>query len=387
MIGGLTEELPSQLPDVEAPSLPRVSLPRVTIRTPAFVETGVSRIAEMFSGPLFEESGQWLLLADVEIVGPEGQSATATADGATAATLGQVLEADLIQAGYYHVVPRERALIAQRRTAGRASEALPLANALTLAGAAGYGAVLGSRVTRYEAVDSVSLQVFNPAGDTLYGVAAEVAEGANTLETLAGLTRTVRRRLGEPGDEIEASVPPTQALSTSSSALDAFVRARMHLYAGRYPQAIAAARQAVSRDSTFAAAYQILAEAYALNGQRTSARGALDAAYRFSERLTERERLRVLADRHAWDGNLSEAVYTYDDIFYRHRDDVGALKSQALLQRQIGVRGGGEGNLRVAYTIDPYDWPRLSRIARYLGYRGALPDVDSLVAAIQEGPQ
>jgi hypothetical protein len=66
---------------------------------------------------------------------------------------------------------------------------------------------------------------------------------------------------------------------------------------------------------------------------------------------------------------------------------VGALKSQALVQRMIGVRGGGEGNLRVAYTIDPYDWPPLSRIARYIGYRGALPNVDSLVAALQEQPQ
>jgi len=131
-------------------------------------------------------------------------------------------------------------------------------------------------------------------------------------------------------------------------------------------------------------AHRLLAEAYALNGQRRSARAALESAWRFSERLTERERLRILADRHAWDGRLEEAVLTYDDLFYNHRDDVGALKSQALLQRTIGVRGGGEGNLRVAYTIDPHDWPALSRIARYLGYGGRLPNVDSLVASLQE---
>jgi tetratricopeptide (TPR) repeat protein len=387
MIGGLTDELPSQLPEVQAPSLPRVTLPRVTIRTPAFVETGVSRIAEMFSGPLLDESGHWLLLADVEIVGPGGGGAPATADGATAATLGLVLEADLIQARYFNVVPRERALVALRETTGSRSEALPLADALSLAGAAGFTAVLGSRVTRYEYVDSVSLQVFNPAGDTLYGVAAEVSEESSTLETLAGLTRTVRRRLGEPGDEIQASVPPRLALSTSASALDAFAEARLHLFAGRYSEAINAGRRAVARDSTFALAYRTLAEAYALNGQRQEARNALEAAWRFSERLTERERLRVLADRHAWDGRLSEAALTYDDLFYDHRDDVGALKGQALMQRMIGVRGGGEGNLRVAYTIDPYDWPPLARIARYLGYRGPLPDVDSLVAAVQAQPQ
>ena len=47
------------------------------------------------------------------------------------------------------------------------------------------------------------------------------------------------------------------------------------------------------------------------------------------------------------------------------------------------MRGGGEGNLRVAYGIDKYDWPRLDRIARFLGYNGTLPDVDSLVAALE----
>lgn len=386
-VGALTDELPSELPNVEAPSLPRVSLPRVTIRTPSFVETGVSRIAELFSGPLFEESGEWLLVADVEIVGPDGASAAAATDGATAVILGQLLEADLVQSRYVNVVPRERALIAKRRTGGSSSQTLPLDDALTLAGAADFAAVLASRVTRYEGVDSVSLQVFNAAGDTLYGVAAEVSGESSTLETLTGLTRAVRRRLGESRDDVQASVPPRQALSTSASALDAYARGRLHYFAGRYAQAIAAARQALGRDSTFALAYRLLAEAQALNGQRTSARNSLEAAWRYNERLTERERLRLLADRHAWDGRHSEAALTYDDLFNRYRDDVGALKSQALLQRIIGVRGGGEGNLRIAYTIDPYDWPPLSRIARYLGYRGALPDIDALVADIQDQSQ
>ncbi|UCC73764.1 MAG: hypothetical protein JSV86_04165 [Gemmatimonadota bacterium] len=383
-ISGLTEDLPSRLPEVQAPSLPSVSLPRVTIRTPSFVETGVSRIAEMFSGPLLERSGEWLLLADVEIEGPDGGAATAAADGATAVTLGQMLEADLVQAGFFYVVPRERALVALRRTVGRASETLPVADALTLAEAVGYAAVLSSRVTRHEAVDSVRVQVFNAAGDTLYGVAAEVSEESSTFETLVGLGRAVRRRLGEPGDGVEASLPPSHVLTTSPSALEAYVDARWQLYSGRYSQAIAAAGLATRRDSTFALAYHLLSEAYALNGQRNQARNALESAWRFGERLSERERLRVLADRHAWDGRLGDAVLTYDDLFSAHRDDVGALKSQALLQRMIGVRGGGEGNLRVAYSIDPFDWPPLSRVARYLGYRGALPNVDSLVAAVQE---
>ncbi len=57
------------------------------------------------------------------------------------------------------------------------------------------------------------------------------------------------------------------------------------------------------------------------------------------------------------------------------------------MQRKVGARGRGEGNLRVAYTIDPLDWPPLSRVARYLGYYGPLPNPDSLVAALAEAPE
>jgi len=117
---------------------------------------------------------------------------------------------------------------------------------------------------------------------------------------------------------------------------------------------------------------------------RVSGRSALEDAWSLSGKATERDSMRIHADRLAWDGRFSDAVVTYDELFQLYRDDVAALKSQALLQRMIGVRGGGDGNLRVAYTIDPYDWPRLSRVARYLGYTGSLPDVDSLVASLQE---
>ena len=132
-------------------------------------------------------------------------------------------------------------------------------------------------------------------------------------------------------------------------------------------------------------AHRLLAEAFALQGQRARARTALKAAWEFRTRLSERERLRLVADRMAFEDRLSDAVLAYDKVFSEYRDDVGSLKSQALLQRMIGVRGGGVGNLRVAFTITPVDWPELSRLARFINYRGSvLPNVDSIVASLQE---
>ena len=57
-------------------------------------------------------------------------------------------------------------------------------------------------------------------------------------------------------------------------------------------------------------------------------------------------------------------------------DDVLALKSQAILKEMLGTTGGGLGNLELARSLDATDWPPLSRVARYFGYRGDLPQLD-----------
>ncbi|UCF19719.1 MAG: hypothetical protein JSU87_17685 [Gemmatimonadota bacterium] len=390
LLGGWAEQVPARLPEVEAPSLPKVSLPKVdvptvTVKTPAFVETGVSKIASLFSGSLLDGPGQWLLVADVETRGGAGADSPGGTD-VTPEVLTLALETGLQQARFFNVVPRERALLARAAESESSGGGLSLDDALTLAAREGYAAVVRTWVSRSETGHSVGLQLLSPAGDTLYGVTAEVAEGAN-LEALNGLSRAARRRLGEPAEEIDASAAATQVLSASPEALRDYAEARQHAFAGRFSEAVNSAEEATRRDSTFAMAYRMLAESYAMLGQRTRARSALEQAWRHSGHLSERERYRLLGDRHVWDGRYQEAVFTYDELFKRYRDDVGALKSLALVQAMIGTRGSGRGNLRVAYAIDRYDWPRLSRIARYLDFRDSLPDVDSMVAVLSGQPE
>jgi DNA-binding SARP family transcriptional activator len=533
VVGGLTQEMPEvNTPDLPKVSLPKVVVPKMTLKTPSFVEISVSRIGDMFSGPILDEPGQWVVVADFGIdvrpigenepsgagdvasplegegveptsaealpsdtaaVPPDtGQSpgeisdtpveaqvvpevagalatsttplavqdsaqdttkvladadtsvssptAADTAEGAVAsglqagdtvsvpavtelgtpgsdsalsqgeagadldttlatspasaptrepaeklslAALATALEADLAQSAYFNVAPRERALLALSSTTGRSVDSLSVIDALAVADSVGYAVVVSGWLSSSEGADSLKLLVLNSAGDTLYGVAAELSAEMSQLETLAGLARAVRRRFGEADEDIESSRHPARFLTSSPSALNAYAEARRYLYAGRYSQAVRAASEATQLDTTFSLAYATLADAYAQGGVRMRGRSALEEAWRFRDELPERDRIRIEADRFAWDGLFSEAAVGYDDLFQRYRQDVGALKSQALMQRMIGARGSGEGNLQVAYTIDPYDWPRLSRIARYLGYTGPLPDVDSLVAALE----
>jgi DNA-binding SARP family transcriptional activator/tetratricopeptide (TPR) repeat protein len=384
---------PGESAGSSGPTSPETSLPKVTIKTPSFVEKSVAKISGLFSGSILDSPGEWLLVADVRTTSAaesggagEVQAAEPAENELSAAALTMALEADLMQARYYFVFPRGRAMVALDRQGADEARALSLDDALSLASVEGISAVVAGTLHRGATVDTLEIEVFGGTGASVYSASKEVSEETGTLGTLAQLVRDVRRRLGEPTDDIEASRSPQDFLSDKPEALNAYVQGIEHLRAGRFREAGLAAREATRHDSTFSVAHRLLAESFVRRGMRRRARGALEAAIETSDHATERERLRILGDWLAWTGRLSDAALTYDELFNRHRDDVGALRSQAVVQRMVGALGGGGGNLRVSYSIDRYDWPRLTSIARYLGYDGSLPDVDSLVASIHPSP-
>jgi len=356
------------LPDLAVPkfSSPRLIVPELALQLPGFILGPVRKLDAMLAGPLIE-AGARVLVADVAV--PAG------AERGLDQVLALLIEAELAQAQRFAVVPRERAL-AGRRASGFA---LTTARALELAPATGAAVVIAGELVQEEGEEGerhLALTVLEPAGAELYRVETPVDERG----IFEALDESVRQLLGRLGAVSEAK-HATSVLSPSLPALCAYARARAHLRQGRYNRAIAAAGEAVRHDSAFASTHRLLADAYALAGQQSRARASLETAWRHRERLSERERLRVAADRQALAGRYSEAIVAYDRLFARYRDDVGALKSQAILQAMIGARGGGLGNLQVAYSIDPVDWPPLQRVARFLGYRGRLPDVSCFVAA------
>jgi tetratricopeptide (TPR) repeat protein len=359
-----------RLPKLSAPELrlPPVSVPDVDFEVPEFVAGPVKRLDELLSGPLVPK-GARVMIADFSVAeGPNGDLLLGNA-------LALALEAELATARHFSVVPRERALAA---TNGRRF-ALNSEEAAALAPGAKTGVLIAGQLTMEDDWHTLSLLVLDRAGAELYNVTIQteasalmgaLREGAEKLSQRLGETRRGKNRL-----------PPQPLLSESLPALQAYAKARAHLHAGRYYQAISASRTAARHDSAFGAAYRLMADAYAMTGQRSRARNALDRAWQYRDGLSDRERLRLGADRKALSGRYSQAIIAYDQLFNRYRDDVGALKSQAILQRMIGARGRGNGNLRVAYSIDSVDWPPIARVARFLGYRGRIPAVESFASA------
>lgn len=343
-------------PDIDAPSLPSIAS-----GVPEVIRRPVQRLGDMFSGPLLD-SGDRIVVTDLQDGGPEDEPGL----GHLAAL---VLEAALSDSRHFSVVPRERALVS---AGGRRTDlSLTRAEALRLAPDLRVAAIITGRLDAGEdgSLDSLRLAVVDIAtGAKAEEFGVEIPAGDWSAALTEGMSR-LSRRLGEAKG---SALTPT-AVSTSLPALGAYARARAHLFSGRYGSATAEAQEAVRHDSAFAAAHQLQARALALRGRRAAAGEALERAHRHRDRLTERETLRVVADRAAFAGRQADAIIGYDYLFQRYRDDVEALKSIAVLQRRVGARGGGTGNLEVAYSIEPLDWPPLSRIARYLGYAGPLP--------------
>ncbi|UCC48927.1 MAG: hypothetical protein JSV41_01770, partial [Gemmatimonadota bacterium] len=322
------------LPDLPVPrfSKPRLIVPELSLQLPGFIVEPVRKLDAMLAGPLID-AGSRIVVADVAI-------SSAGEDG-LGVVLALLIEAELAQAERFAVVPRERTLAAR----GASGFGLTITQALELAPATGAAAVLAGELVVKDGIQRLALTVVDPMGEEQYRVEVELVE-TEMLEALGGSLRQLRGRLGAASEPKHA----TSVLSPSLQALRAYARARAHLHRGRYRRAIVAAIEAVRHDSAFASAHRVLAEAYALAGERSRARASLETAWRYRGRLSERERLRVAADRQALAGRYSQAILAYDRLFSRYRDDVGALKSQAILQTMIGARGGGLGNLQVAYS-------------------------------------
>jgi hypothetical protein len=365
----------------EQTSTPGPSLPKVSVRAPAFVETSIAKISQLFSRSILEAPGEWVVVADLRSSGTEPGSTVgvdpAFGGGVEPSALTAALEADLMQARFFYVFPRGRALAALGTAGSETPEGLSRDEALSLASVEGISAVIAGTLQRGADGDSLVLEILRPDGDAAYRV-SRLLDGSGTLTALDELTRAVRRRLGEPEEDIEGSVPIHTFLSENPEAVNSYADALDHFRAGRYREAGRAAAAATGHDSAFAIAHHLLAQSLAMQGARRQARTALQAAAQVRAHATERERLRILADWLAWSDRQSDAALTYDELFNRYRDDVGALRSLAVVQRMIDAPGGGQGNLRVAYSIDRHDNPSLSTVARFLGYRGALPSVDSL---------
>ena len=122
----------------------------------------------------------------------------------------------------------------------------------------------------------------------------ETAEGPQEiLRSIDKLTRKLRERIGESLRDVRASPPLEQVTTPSLDALRIYAEAARSIDMGGNPiEAAERLREAVSLDTAFAMAWRKLGVALNNAGRpRAQIDSALERAYFYRDRLTERERL------------------------------------------------------------------------------------------------
>jgi tetratricopeptide (TPR) repeat protein len=182
----------------------------------------------------------------------------------------------------------------------------------------------------------------------------ETASGSRELlEKIDVLTRKLRGKIGESLRDVRGSPPLEQVTTPSFEALRIYAEAARAIDRGGSPlEAADRLREAVKLDTTFAMAWRKLGVALNNAGMpRVRIDSALERAYRFRDRLTERERLlaegtyyqlgpgrdrrraiRAYEALLAIDPNESGAANNLGNIYSGHRD---FARAESLYKGQI----------------------------------------------------
>jgi len=105
-------------------------------------------------------------------------------------------------------------------------------------------------------------------------------------------------------------------------ALEAWSEGTFHWGQRRFDEGVTLLKRAIELDSTFAMAHADLGGAYYYEGDRTQGELYVRKALALSDRITERERLWILAEVESWKENYEGAIDAYNIYLTRYPDDM-----------------------------------------------------------------
>jgi serine/threonine protein kinase len=170
-------------------------------------------------------------------------------------------------------------------------------------------ALLTGSIARMGSHYALQLKATNCQTGAVLGRAEGEAENREkVLQTLGQVARQLRSRLGESLASVEKFATPIEEATTSSlEALRAFSLGRWVFHTKGEVAALPYFYQAVELDPNFAAAYVNIANMYGNLGQPSRAAEYAKKAHDMSERVSERERYKILAFYHVYvTGNIGK---------------------------------------------------------------------------------
>jgi eukaryotic-like serine/threonine-protein kinase len=235
-----------------------------------------------------------------------------TGDSVFDETLRQALTVQLQQSPFLNVLSKERVNEQLKLMRRAPDERLTEDVAREICQRSGSTALLTGSISKLGNQYVIGLNAVNcHTGDSLDSEQAQTDSREKVLGTLAEASSRVRAKLGESLASIQKFDTPVEQATTSS--LDALKVYSTALRLPPGPDAVPLLNRAVELDPNFAAAYSVLGAIYGDIGEYEAANGCYQKAYDLRERLTEREKLRTVADYYGGVlGDLIKANQTYE---------------------------------------------------------------------------
>lgn len=230
----------------------------------------------------------WILLADLE---------NNTNDEVFDRSLMHALSVTIDQSKYVNIYPRRRVLEVLQRMQLEEVDKIDTPLALEIAERENIKSVLVLTISELNNTYVLSTSLLNPyTGETVRSRQAKATGKEEVLEALDVLATNVRRDLGETlGKVLQRRIPLAKATTPSLEALKSYSDGAVLWSMSHWQEAQALWSRAVELDSGFAWANASLGLAAKWSGAETEAQQYFDRALGQLDRVTEKERLWIIA--------------------------------------------------------------------------------------------
>jgi tetratricopeptide (TPR) repeat protein/tRNA A-37 threonylcarbamoyl transferase component Bud32/TolB-like protein len=273
------------------------------------------------------KANEQLLVADFQAPG---------SDTSLGSAVTEAVRTDLGQSSVVSVMASSAVGAALARMQRPATSRLDLPLAREVAQREGVKAVVDGTIHQLGGGFLVALRlVAAESGDELASFHETIDGPKELIPAVDKLTRQLRGKMGESLKSVRANPALEQVTTPSLEALKQYaIGARTSDLESDYPKAIALLTEAVALDTTFAMAYRKLGVALANNGMpREQYDSAFERAYRYRDRLTDRERYLAIGsyEQQGPGRDRRKAVAAFEALLQRDSVDHIALNNLGLL--------------------------------------------------------
>jgi tetratricopeptide (TPR) repeat protein len=215
----------------------------------------------------------------------------------------------------------------------------------------GIKAIVGGDITSIGGGFVLSTRLVSAeSGELLAAYRESAADTTAIIGAIDRLSKRLRERMGESLKSTRANEPLDRVTTTSLEALRMYSQAVRAIEQGQIDRGRRLLEEAVALDTTFAMAYRKLGVVSPGRAERVD---ALSKAYRYRDRLTDRERNLTLGTYY-YDvtGEDDRAIAAYESLLEMHPNDTWALNNLSLIYSNHRNYADAERLLRRAIGID-----------------------------------